>query len=59
MQENNAVIGLSQEEVEWVRLLVSLLRHAEPGTAELCRQALLYVDARDHLGAASSKSGAL
>jgi hypothetical protein len=38
-----SVIGLRPEELEWVRLVVTLLRHPDPLTAELARQALEYV----------------
>jgi hypothetical protein len=37
------VIGLRPSEIEWVRLLVSLLRHPDPGIPEWTRQALIYV----------------
>jgi hypothetical protein len=38
-----SVIGLEPQEIEWVRLLVDLLRHPDPLPAELARQALEYV----------------
>ena len=38
------MIGLSSEEMEWVRLLVTLLRHPDPLAPELARQALEYVE---------------
>ena len=37
------MIGLEKEELEWVRLLVRLLRHTDPLAPELARQALEYV----------------
>jgi hypothetical protein len=37
------MIGIHPEELAWMRLLVSLLRHADPRVPELTRQALLYV----------------
>jgi hypothetical protein len=37
------VIGLEAQEIEWVRLLVTMLRHPDPLPAELARQALNYV----------------
>lgn len=43
MAPNTAMIGLRPEELRWMRLLVSLLRHPDPGMAELVRQALLYL----------------
>ena len=44
MKPTTAMIGIHPEELQWIRLLVSLLRHADPGTPELTRQALLYLD---------------
>ena len=38
------MIGLKGEEMEWVRLLIKLLRHDDPLAPELARQALEYVD---------------
>ena len=38
------MIGLQPRELEWVRLLVKLLRHKDPLPPELARQALRYVD---------------
>ncbi len=37
------MIGLQAEELCWIRLLVTLLRHPDPMVPELARQALLYV----------------
>jgi hypothetical protein len=37
------MIGLEASEIEWVRLLVKLLRDAGPLAPELARQALEYV----------------
>ncbi|HUJ22441.1 MAG TPA: hypothetical protein VLX58_12995 [Bryobacteraceae bacterium] len=39
-----AMIGLAAEEIEWIRLLVKLLRDPDPVTRELVRQALAYVE---------------
>ena len=44
------MIGVNPDELAWLRLLVSLLRHPDPVVPELARQALLY------LQAAASKS---
>jgi hypothetical protein len=38
------MIGLDASEIEWVRLLVQLLRDPDPLAPELARQALEYVD---------------
>jgi hypothetical protein len=38
------MIGLDASEIEWVRLLVKLLRDPDPLAPELARQALKYVD---------------
>lgn len=37
------VIGVHPQELHWLRLLIALLRHPDPGVAELARQALLYL----------------
>jgi hypothetical protein len=39
------MIGLRPDEIEWVRLLVTLLRRPDPLASELARQALEYVQA--------------
>ncbi|MBZ5591178.1 MAG: hypothetical protein LAP39_03010 [Acidobacteriia bacterium] len=38
-----SMIGLRPDEIEWVRMLVTLLRHPDPLAPELARQALEYV----------------
>jgi hypothetical protein len=38
-----SVIGVEPNELPWVKNLIFLLRHPEPGTPELARQALLYL----------------
>lgn len=42
--KNTAIIGLHPDELAWVRLMVSLLRHPDPNVPELTRQALLYLE---------------
>ena len=37
------MIGLSPDELPWIRTLLALLRHPDPTVPELARQALLYV----------------
>jgi len=37
------VIGLDSRELEWVRLLVGLLRHPDPVVGEVSREALRYL----------------
>ena len=37
------VIGVDPSELRWVRMLVNLLRHADPQVPELTRQALQYL----------------
>jgi hypothetical protein len=39
----NVLIGLEPQELQWLRSLVTLLRHPDPSVPELARQALLYV----------------
>lgn len=43
MAENLSMIGLQADELLWMRLLVSLLRHPDPKVPELTRQALRYL----------------
>jgi hypothetical protein len=43
MPQSTAVVGIHSDELRWVRLLITLLRHPDPGTPELVRQALLYL----------------
>jgi hypothetical protein len=43
MLPSTAIIGLHPDELRWVRLLVTLMRHPDPCTPELVRQALLYI----------------
>jgi len=37
------MIGLYPDELPWLRMLVELLRHPDPLTSELTRQALVYL----------------
>ena len=43
MPKTVPMIGVHAEELTWMRLLVSLLRHADPRVPELTRQALVYL----------------
>jgi hypothetical protein len=43
MSKKISVIGVDPNELPWLRMLVSLLRHPDPGTPELARQALIYL----------------
>jgi hypothetical protein len=43
MAKTVPVIGVEPDELGWIRLLVSLLRHPDPSVPELARQALLFV----------------
>jgi hypothetical protein len=43
MAKTVPIIGVDPDELRWMRLLVSLLRHPDPYIPELARQALLYV----------------
>ncbi|MGA3242536.1 MAG: hypothetical protein ABSG03_40350 [Bryobacteraceae bacterium] len=38
-----SMIGIEPDELRWVKILVSLLRHPNPGIPELARQALQYL----------------
>ena len=41
---NTALIGVQAQELPWLRLLLFLLRHPDPGIPELARQALTYLE---------------
>lgn len=43
MAQNVSLIGIQPEELPWIRLLISLLRHPDPKISELARQAVAYV----------------
>jgi len=43
MAKTVPMIGLDSAEIYWIRLLISLLRHPDPGVPELAHQALLYL----------------
>jgi hypothetical protein len=43
MAKTLSVIGIEPQELHWIRTLVQLLRHPDPGVPELARQALIYL----------------
>jgi hypothetical protein len=43
MSRTTAMIGIQTDELRWIRMLLALLRHPDPGMPELARQALLYL----------------
>jgi hypothetical protein len=43
MSQKVSVIGLCPDELPWLRMLVTLLRHPDPTVPELARQALIYL----------------
>ncbi|HEY1335946.1 MAG TPA: hypothetical protein VGF59_00485 [Bryobacteraceae bacterium] len=43
MGKTVAVVGVENNELNWVRTLLFLLRHPDPSVAELARQALVYL----------------
>jgi hypothetical protein len=43
MASTVTIIGIEPEELPWMRLLMTLLRHPDPVVPELARQALLYL----------------
>jgi hypothetical protein len=43
MTNKVSVIGIEPHELRWIKMLVSLLRHPDPGMPELARQALMYL----------------
>jgi hypothetical protein len=42
--ENVCMIGLHPQEVQWLRLVIALLRHPDPVVGEVAREALRYLD---------------
>jgi hypothetical protein len=42
--ENVCMIGLAAQEIHWLRLVISLLRHPDPVVGEVARQALRYLE---------------
>jgi hypothetical protein len=56
MAKTTSLVGLDVAELSWVRLLIWLLRHPDPGVAELTRQALLYLEAVSAVPAAHPKA---
>jgi hypothetical protein len=45
MAKSVFVAGVDPSELPWLRMLLHLLRHPDPGMPELARQALLYLTA--------------
>ena len=43
MHKTVPMIGIEPDELRWIRILVSLLRHPDPNVPELARQALIYL----------------
>lgn len=43
MSRTLPIIGVEPDELPWLRMLVSLLRHPDPVVPELTHQALLYL----------------
>lgn len=41
--DNICMIGLSPREIQWLRLVVTLLRHPDPVVGEVTREALRYL----------------
>ena len=41
--ESLGIIGLDPSEMEWLRLVIALLRHPDPVVGEVTRQALRYL----------------
>jgi len=39
------MIGLDPREIQWLRLVVALLRHPDPVVGEVAREALRYLEA--------------
>ena len=43
MPKTIPMIGIERDEISWLRMLVTLLRHPDPSVPELARQALIYL----------------
>jgi hypothetical protein len=43
MSKTVPIIGVEIPELRWIRMLITLLRHPDPGVPELARQALIYL----------------
>jgi hypothetical protein len=43
MANTVSIIGVDPEELAWIRLVIGLLRHPDPGVPELVRHALMYL----------------
>jgi hypothetical protein len=42
--ENVGMIGLDPRELQWLRLVIALLRHPDPVVGEVAREALRYLE---------------
>lgn len=42
--QNVCMIGLDPHEVQWLRLVLALLRHPDPVVGEVAREALRYLE---------------
>jgi hypothetical protein len=51
MAKSVSMIGIDPGELRWLRMLLFLLRHPDPGMSELARQALLYLAENAHKSA--------
>lgn len=43
MAKSVSVVGIEPRELRWLKMLLALLRHPDPGVPELARQALIYL----------------
>jgi len=42
--QNVCMIGLDPREIQWLRLVIALLRHPDPVVGEAAREALRYLE---------------
>jgi hypothetical protein len=42
--ENVCMIGLDPWEIQWLQLVIALLRHSDPVVGEVAREALRYLE---------------
>jgi hypothetical protein len=48
MAKTVSMVGIDPGELPWLRVLLFLLRHPDPLTVEMARQALLYLQKNAH-----------
>ena len=57
MAKTVAMVGIEPSELDWIRMLLFLLRHPDPVVTELTRHAVLYLTEGPGSGATKKKQG--